>query len=184
MLGDGTNPLPTVGDLVTVSPRIGANMVIQTWYTSGYRQTNCSEMGAVNVTLHGAGSMGFGEFGGEGGNTYTDCRNIRRPNSPHLLSSNHDGFHSYAVAKGPTLARVEIGFCGDDALNIHSVMSLLLKPAPSSSNKLYIIDTGLPSAPSFNARSGDTVQFYDVQTVTAKGSAVVESVVRKMMILY
>ena len=26
-----------------------------------------------------------------------------RPGSSHLLSSNHDGFHSYAVAHGPTL---------------------------------------------------------------------------------
>ena len=103
-LGDKTNPLPAVGDFVTASPRIGANMVIQTWYTSGYRHTNCSEMAATNVTMHGSGSMGFGEFGGEGGNTYTDCRNVRRPGSPHLLSSNHDGFHSYGVAKAPTLS--------------------------------------------------------------------------------
>ncbi len=96
-LGDRSNPLPAIGDLVTASPRIGANMVIQTWYTSGYRHTNCSEMSAVNITMHGAGSMGFGEFGGEGGNNYTDCRNIRRPASSHLLSSNHDGFHSVSA---------------------------------------------------------------------------------------
>jgi hypothetical protein len=104
-LGDKANPLPAVGDYVTASPRIGANMVIQTWYTSSFRHTNCSEMVAANVTLHGSGSMGFGEFGGEGGNTYTDCKNVRRLGSPHLLSSNHDGFHSYGVAKAPTLTR-------------------------------------------------------------------------------
>jgi hypothetical protein len=99
-LGDHSNPLPAVGDMVTASPRIGATMVIQTWYTSGYRHTNCSEMSAVNITMHGAGSMGFGEFGGEGGNHYTDCQNIRRPGSSHLLSSNHDGFHSVSVNFG------------------------------------------------------------------------------------
>eukprot|EP01051_Picozoa_sp_SAG22_P015934 SAG22_NODE_2160_length_2915_cov_4.330256_3_plen_328_part_00 len=153
-------------------------MVIQTWYTSGFRLTNTTRMVTDNVTLHGAGSMGFGEFGGEGGNVYRDCHNVRRPGSPHLLSSNHDGFHSYAMATGPTLERVEIGFCGDDALNIHSTMSLMLKPVPGAADTLFIIDAGLPDALSFNARRGDTVQFYDVQTVSAKGEATVQSVVQ------
>jgi len=49
VLGDRGNPLPAVGDLVTASPRIGANMVIQTWYTSGYRSTNCSQISTLNV---------------------------------------------------------------------------------------------------------------------------------------
>eukprot|EP01043_Picozoa_sp_COSAG02_P045370 COSAG02_NODE_4139_length_5725_cov_5.233914_4_plen_191_part_00 len=43
--------------------------------------------------------------------------------------------------------------------------------------KLYVIDTGLPGAPSFNARAGDTVQFYDIQTVVAKREGTVESVI-------
>ena len=83
-------------------------------------------------------------------------------------------------------ADVEIAFCGDDALNIHSVFSLLLKPAEtemaaassadgSVSDKLYIIDTGLPAADSLNARPGDTLQFYDIQKVTLAGEAVVAS---------
>lgn len=140
-------------------------MVIQSWYSSGYRLTNCSAMVTANVTLHGAGSMGFGEFGGEGANLYKDCRNIRRPDSTHLLSSNHDGFHSYAVAHGPTLENLEIGFCGDDALNIHSVLSLVLKRADATDPTLYIIDTGLPDAYSFNGRVGDVAEFYDIQHV-------------------
>ena len=83
------------------------------------------------------------------------------------------------------IAGVEIAFCGDDALNIHSVFSLLLKPAETASassaggnvsnDKLYIIDAGLPAADSFNARPGDTVQFYDIQKVTLAGEAVVAS---------
>lgn len=178
-LGLAKNPLPSTGDLITIGPRIGANMEIQTWYTSGYRQTNTSTMVTQNVTLHGAGSMGFGEFGGEGGNVYKDCRNIRRPGSSHLLSSNHDGFHSYAVARGPILDTVEIGFCGDDALNIHSVFSLLFKPVSSASRRsFYIIDAGLPAAPSFNARAGDTLDFYDIQTVSLVGSRQVASMSR------
>jgi hypothetical protein len=52
-LGAKRTPLPAVGDYVTASPRIGADMVIQTWYTSGYRHTNCSRMIAANVTMHG-----------------------------------------------------------------------------------------------------------------------------------
>jgi hypothetical protein len=43
--------------------------------------------------------------------------------------------------------------------------------------KLYVIDTGLPGAPSFNARPGDTLQFYDIQTVLAKGEGTVESII-------
>lgn len=96
--GSIRNPLPPKGGLVTIGPRIGAGMVIQSWYSSGYRCTNCSQFLTDNVTMHGSGSMGFGEFGGEGANVYRNCRNVRRPGSTHLLSSNHDGFHSYAVA--------------------------------------------------------------------------------------
>ena len=98
-----------------------------------------------------------------------------------------DAFEQYAVAAGPELERVEIGFCGDDALNIHSVMSLLLKVVPASAaastkpvlqteHTLYIVDTGIPGAPSFNARHGDVIQIYDIQTVAAKGEGTVQSV--------
>lgn len=67
---------------------------------------------------------GFGEFGGEGANVYRDSRNVRRPNSTHLLSSNHDGFHSYATARGPTIENLEIGFCGECTSDKGSQVSL------------------------------------------------------------
>lgn len=106
---------------------------------------------------------------------------------------------------GPTLDNVEIGFCGDDALNIHSVFSLVLKnvqtPATpvaatvadshanvganssadvhasaSTGSKLYIVDAGLPDAFSFNARVGDVAEFYNVQSVAYVGARTVTSI--------
>eukprot|EP00035_Acanthoeca_spectabilis_P027822 m.467932 g.467932 ORF g.467932 m.467932 type:complete len:541 (-) comp27068_c0_seq1:65-1687(-) len=175
VLGSRSAPLPKVGGLVTLSPRIGATMDIRTWYSSAYRLTNCTAVTSREVMLHGAGSMGWGEFGGEGGHVYAGCRNVRRPNSNHLLSSNHDGFHSYAVAHGPTLDSVEIGYCGDDALNIHSVFSVVLREQLDASS-LYIIDTGLPGAFSFNGRVGDVASFFSIQTVQPLGNVTISSV--------
>jgi hypothetical protein len=50
--------------------------------------------------------------------------------------------------------------------------------------KLIIIDTGLPDAPSFNGRIGDTVQFYDVQTTTPRAVVATVQSVRCILVLY
>lgn len=43
-----------------------------------------------------------------------------------LLAANADGFHSSCVRAGPSLIDSEISFTGDDALNIHSRMSIVI----------------------------------------------------------
>ena len=70
-----------------------------------------------------------------------------------LLAANADGFHSSCVRSGPTLERVELSWTGDDLLNIHSRISVVLEVL--SETAAYIIDAEGVSAP------GD----YDVSTL-------------------
>lgn len=54
---------------------------------------------------------------------------VRRPGRApiRLLAANADGFHSSCVRVGPKLLDSEFAYTGDDLLNIHSRMSLVLK---------------------------------------------------------
>ena len=77
----------------------------------------------------------------------------------------------YAVAAAPTLERVEIGFCGDDALNIHSVMSLLLrKPDPLLTLPLPLTQAAAAAAADGNGAAARTADHTVDQH--ARGAAV------------
>ena len=80
---------------------------------------------------------------------------------------------SYAVAAGPTITNSEIGFVGDDVMNIHSVFSLVLRATEFG---CYVIDTGNALTGSFNGRRGDTLMFFNFSSATPLGSGLVAAV--------
>ena len=57
---------------------------------------------------------------GGGDHVYRRVHTLRRkdpPYTPRLLASNSDGFHSFAVGKGPEITECELSFLGDDFIN-------------------------------------------------------------------
>jgi hypothetical protein len=150
------------GSLATVHYRLGladpaSRQPVATGTAGGltYLITNSSAVKTVNHSLHGGGTEALVEAGGAGGHVWQDVFLGRRPEHQplRLLAANADGFHSSCVRSGPTLERVELSWTGDDLLNIHSRISVVLEVL--SETAAYIIDTEGVSAP------GD----YDVSTL-------------------
>lgn len=76
---------------------------------------NSSRVTTRRVTLLGSSNFAFSEWGGEGGNVYDGVVLARGPG--HLLSSNTDGFHSFATGLGPTVVNSDIAWMGDDVMS-------------------------------------------------------------------
>jgi len=121
---------PAVGDPITVMPR---------GYPHSFMVMGSERMVIDGVAVHGGTNMGILESGGQGNNTYRDVSVSRRPQSGHLLSVNADGFHSTNVAVGPSLARAEVRYTGDDLLNITPRIMLVLAIA---GHDLLLLDPG------------------------------------------
>lgn len=112
---------------------------------------NSSRVLSQSVTLHGSGNFAFTEWGGEGAHIYRDV--VLGREGTNLLSSNTDGFHSFSTGTGPRVERARLSFMGDDVLNIHNRVGLVL--AVTGASSLRVIDVGDtptpaldPSAPS------------------------------------
>lgn len=144
-----------------------------------YLITNSSNVSTLNHTLHGGGTEAIVEAGGEGGHTYRGVRVVRRPDAKpmRLLAANADGFHSSCVRRGPTLEDSEFSWTGDDLLNIHSRISIVLQVLSATS--AYIIDAEGVSAPGDSdestlmferAHAGDELAFFALGTLKPKGS--------------
>ena len=152
-----------------------------------YLITNSTRILTVNHTIHGGATEAVVEAGGEGGHSYHNLRLIRRvgQHPVRLLAANADGFHSSCVRIAPKLIDSEISFTGDDLLNIHNRMSLVLRPLSSTS--AFIIDTEGSSSPGDydestylfpETRAGDTIVFWALKTLAAAGTATVASAER------
>ena len=142
----GINMQP--GDLATVHYRLGlANPStlepVKTGERGGltYLVVNSSHVLTVDYTLHGGGTEAIVETGGNGPNTFRRVRVTRRPVNSlagygpvRLLASNADGFHSSCVVHGPTLEDSEFAFTGDDLLNIHSRIDIVLQVLSATSD--------------------------------------------------
>ncbi len=144
--------------------------------------TNSSRITTLNHTLHGGGTEAIVEAGGEGGNIYRGVRVARREGRTpqRLLAANADGFHSSCVLNGPTLEDSEISWTGDDLLNIHSRISIVLRVL--SHNSAYLIDAEGVSAPGdydestlmlARTRPGDTLAFFELGTLRPKGNGTI-----------
>ena len=94
----------------------------------------------------------------------------------NLMSSNTDGFHSFAVGAGPTVVRARLSFMGDDVANIHNRVGLVLAPsaaAPGAPLALSIVDVGDTPTPRLDpynpARALAAARPGDVLKVTSGG---------------
>lgn len=161
------------GALFTMHPRLG--VANGTGVAAGltYMITNSSNIRTEDLTIHGGATESVVEGGGAGNNTYVRVKVVRRPSTPgsppRLLAANADGFHSSCVRVGPRLIDSEFEFTGDDILNIHSRMSLVLQSI--SEDAAYIIDTLGTSSPADYDPStlmlqqtvvGDAIAFFEL----------------------
>ncbi len=138
-------PLPQLpsgaAPLATISSRIfSLGYQIPEGYRGGaWWVFNSSRVTTRNVALLGSGNFAFSEWGGEGGNVYDGVVLARAPG--HLLSSNTDGFHSFATGLGPTVIHSDLGWMGDDIMNIHNRVGLVLSP-PLPGDIVRVVDVG------------------------------------------
>jgi len=176
-------PAGVPGLLATISPRIGATFDIpqfyrgQAWWV--HRSANVT---TEDVALTGSGNFAVLEFGGEGGHTYRRVTLARA--GANLLSSNTDGFHSFSVGRGPLIEACTIAFMGDDALNFHNRVAVVLS-AGARMNVVDLSDVPAPeggAAPPASALAdllpGDALKFMTAQARTPRGTGVVASVAR------
>ena len=135
---------PLSGLLATISPRVnGFDYQIPGGYVGGaWWVFNSSSVTTRAVTLLGSGNFAFSEWGGDGAHVYDGIVLARDGNN--LLSSNTDGFHSFAVGAGPTIKSASLSWMGDDVANFHNRVGLILSTAvtPGGALMAIIIDVG------------------------------------------
>lgn len=166
---DPTGDVPPSGSasglLVTFGPRLGLT----------HSAINCSLMRFEGTRIYGGGNMIYTEFGGLGGNVYRNVSITRRPGTAGLMSGNADAFHSSCVGGGPEVTESELAFTGDDIMNVHNKIGLVWlagcdSPTPAGSVCVDVIDTsGTNTLNLLNARAGDTMTVYDLQTEARVG---------------
>eukprot|EP01079_Euglenida_sp_SAG-EU17-18_P004444 gene4442-807_t len=184
----------TPGTLVTVHFRLGLTdpsdpipTPIRTPGGLTYLITNSSSVTTRGVTLHGGATESVVEGGGLGNHTYDRVRIVRRAGQipVRLLAANADGFHSSCVRVGPTLINSEISFTGDDLLNIHSRMAIVLDPLSTTSAN--IIDSIGSSSPADyddstlmlqQALPGDQLSFFALKGLVPSGTSIITSLRR------
>jgi hypothetical protein len=153
-----------------------------------YLITNCSGVRTLNHSLHGGGTEALVETGGEGGHLWRGVFLGRRPGQAplRLLAANADGFHSSCVRVGPRLEDTELSWTGDDLLNIHSRISIVLRVL--SDTAAYVIDAEGVSAPGDydpstlmleQSKAGDTASFFTLH-LAPLGNVTISSLRRVM----
>jgi len=178
-------PAGVPGMLATVSPRIGATFDIPQFYRGQALWVHGSA-GIVteDVTLLGSGNFAVLEWGGAGGHTYRRLALAR--SGANLLSSNTDGFHSFSVGVGPHLDSCNISFMGDDALNFHNRVAVVLAVVDAGAAVQVVDLSDVPSpdesAPPVSALAdllpGDALRFMTAAQRTPHGTGTVQGVVR------
>jgi hypothetical protein len=139
---------------VTVSSRInGLHYQVPGGYVGGaWWVFNSTAVVTRNVTLLGSGNFAISEWGGGGGHVYDGVVLDRDAARGALLSSNTDGFHSFAVSAGPTLTRCRLSWMGDDVANIHNRVGVVLSAGRAAGGyEVLIIDVGDTPTPRLDA---------------------------------
>lgn len=180
---------PPLGARSSISPRIGAHTAEipdfyrgQAWWV--HRSQNVTSQ---DVNLYGSGNFAVLDYGGNGGNTYLRFHLGRDPNQPtNLLSSNTDGFHAFSTGVAPRILESSFEFHGDDALNYHSRVALVLatQNMSSGSGTAWIVDVSDVPSPNPDdppARTlddlvlGDMLQIFSPQE-NLRGNLSVQSI--------
>lgn len=120
------------GQILTVAPRLGHTVLL----------TNCSCCTVEGLTVHGASDMALVEYGGAGGNVWRGNRVVRNPAKvpTGLLVSNADIFQSSGVEMGPLVEGNEFTFAGDDCMNIHNYLSVVIRQDDSDPRRVLLLD--------------------------------------------
>lgn len=184
----GLPSTPVPGMLVTVSPRIGASRFEVPDFYKGQSWTvyNSTRITTQDVSLYGSGNFAVLEWGGEGAHVYR--RLILSRYLDNLLSSNCDGFHSFSVGQGGTIIDSVISWMGDDAINYHNRVGVVLT-VDSAASAFTFVDVGdipnidpnatYPATAFADLRASDTLRlFAGGQTGPQLGVAVVRTAVR------
>jgi hypothetical protein len=128
--------------LATISPRLNATKFEvpdfyrgQAWWVHASANVTTED-----VVLLGSGNFAFTESLGGGGHTYRRVALARDPGRPGaLLSSNTDGMHSFSVGAGPRIVDSALAFMGDDSLNFHNRIGVVLDVAGAA---VRVVDVG------------------------------------------
>ncbi len=87
----------------------------------------CSRVTLENINIYAAAHMAIVEYGGDGPNTYRNCRVVPRPGTKRLLACNADVFHSIMLRHGPTIENCEFSEACDDLINIHGFFGMVFR---------------------------------------------------------
>jgi len=189
-------PAPVAGDKLAVRIRAGYTLHAQ----------NSSRVVYSDIKIHGATFMAITEFGGKGGHRYKNVKVARRSGAAAmcaggkrscagLIASNADAFHSSACRDGPHLSNVDLSYCLDDFINVHTrvqAVGLRRPPATDGGGERLVLldprlsrDAGLPNDAPYgtaetlqNLRPGDNVSFYQLNTLTKLATRTVASATR------
>lgn len=134
--------------LASISPRIGATFDIPQFYRGQALWIhNSANILSEDIILTGSGNFAVLEWGGHGNHTYRRLQLIRV--GTNLLSSNTDGFHSFSVGIGPHLDSCLISYMGDDAMNFHNRVAVVLDVINSGA-AVQIVDLSDVPSPDLN----------------------------------
>lgn len=164
---------PAPGTLVSLSPRIANSSYEVPNYYKGQAWTvyRSEYVTSLDITITGSGNFAVLEYGGNGNHIFDNVRLIRGNNGEALLSSNTDGFHSFSTGTGATIRNSYFSFHGDDSLNFHNRVQLVLDPpSMTTDGTVHVIDVGDVPSPEGGcdnpARSfddivtGDSLKFF------------------------
>eukprot|EP00962_Isochrysis_galbana_P024051 scaffold7347_cov112-Isochrysis_galbana.AAC.1 len=152
--------LARVGHLISIHPRA---------YPHAIELQNSARVALEDVHIYSGTNIGIVENKGGGRHTYTRVKITRRPGSPLLMSVNADGFHSNSAAYGATIRESEIGFTGDDSLNIYTGMGVVVERIDNCT--LVFLDRKR-SVTILGA--GDVMTFYHLKTRAVQGTATLQ----------
>lgn len=151
------------------------------WWAVGITLNRCANTVVKDVTILTAAGAGIYENGGQGGAdiSFTIKRGPRPPGAKtdRLLSITADAFHSWGTRCGPTIHDSQIAFCGDDGVNVHSMMLAVR----DIQGKTVTLDTSVGIGVEW--RKGDSVRVYDAKSFKSKGTKNVASVQKDVVTL-
>jgi hypothetical protein len=131
-IGFGGNNTIYKGEIVTVVPRAGHTVLL----------TNSSSCTIEGLTVHGSSDMALVEYGGGGAHRWRGNRVVRNATKRPMgmLACNADVFQSSGCEHGPLFESNEIGAAGDDCVNIHNYLSVVLKRDEHDSKRVLLLD--------------------------------------------
>ena len=141
------------GDLISMHPRV---------FPHAIELVACERVVFEDAHIYGGTNIGVVESKGVGSHVYRRIKVTRRPGSANLMSVNADGFHSNSAEEGAQIIDSEIGYTGDDLVNIYGGIGIVVDRIGNQT--LLVLDR--KGAMDSNTRGGDVVRFHSIKTET------------------